>query len=370
MSNTPQTPGRIMAWQMVRPCTDDTTTGEVQEGILKPADIPVPELGEGDVLVEIAGCGVCRTDLSYFYHGVPTLNPPPLTLGHEITGTVVAGKEDMIGKEVIIPAVMPCGSCDICLSGRGNRCLAQKMPGNSLGIYGGFASHIPVPARDLCVVEDRGPHTLAELAVIADACTTPYQAATRASLKKGDNVIVIGTGGGVGVYMTQIAKALGARTVIGMDIDEGKLERALQYGADHTMNVLGKDDREVVAEYKRYIKERGLPAHGWKIFEVTGTDDGQSIALGLLSFVGKLVVIGFGMQKNQYPISRLMALDAEIIGTWGCLPRHYPRVLDMVISGSIMIDPFVELRPMSTIRDSFEDARRGQDRRIILTPDF
>ena len=101
------------------------------------------------MLVEIAGCGVCHTDLSYFYYGVPTVSKPPLTLGHEISGRVVAGEESWIGKEVIIPAVMPCNNCPICDAGRGNRCLAQKMPGNSLGIYGGFSSHIPVPATDL-----------------------------------------------------------------------------------------------------------------------------------------------------------------------------------------------------------------------------
>jgi len=122
----------------------------------------------------------------------------------------------MVGKEVIIPAVMPCRQCILCKTGRGNRCLAQKMPGNSLGIYGGFSSHIPVPTVDLCLVQDKMGYALEQFAVIADAVTTPYQASKRGDLQPGDNVIVIGATGGVGVYMAQTAKALGARTVIGI----------------------------------------------------------------------------------------------------------------------------------------------------------
>src|SRR4030042_6019548 len=75
---------------------------------------------------------------------------------------------------------MPCNNCPICAAGRGNRCLAQKMPGNSMGIYGGFSSHIVVPSQDLCEVPDRKGMPLSHLAVIADAATSPYQAAMRA----------------------------------------------------------------------------------------------------------------------------------------------------------------------------------------------
>jgi len=123
-----------------------------------------------------------------------------------------------MGKEVIIPAVMPCRKCMLCKTGRGNRCLAQKMPGNSLGIYGGFSSHIPVPSIDLCEVRDRGDIPLEFLAVVADAVTTPYQAVRRADLRPGDSVIVIGVTGGVGVYTAQMAKAFGAKTVISFEL--------------------------------------------------------------------------------------------------------------------------------------------------------
>jgi 6-hydroxycyclohex-1-ene-1-carbonyl-CoA dehydrogenase len=244
------------------------------------------------------------------------------------------------------------------------------MPGNSIGIYGGFSSHIPVPSIDLCEIKDRGDVPLAHLSVVADAATTPFQAAKRAELELGDNVIVIGVGG-VGQYMVQEAKALGAAIVIAVDVVEERLQKMRQYGADFVINATDKGPRDVAGEVKAIRKRLGLPDYGWKIFEATGTKPGQETALSLLSFTGKLIVVGFGMAKVEYSISRLMAFDAEIIGTWGCLPEYYPQVLAMVLQGRIALEPFVQTRPMSQIREAFEEAHHSPpDRRIVLTPDF
>ena len=369
MANIPK---EIQTYQMVVPWGKNKETGDVIEGKIERTTIPVPEIKEDEVLVEIAGCGVCHTDLGYFYDGVPTISKPPLTLGHEISGTVVTGDERWVGKEVIIAAVMPCRKCYLCKSGRGNRCLAQKMPGNSMGIYGGFSSHIVVPSIDLCEVKERGDLALSHLAVIADAATTPYQAAKRADLQPGDNVVVIGITGGVGQYQGQMVKALGAKTVIGIARNTEKLERSLSYGADFVINSTDKDPRDVVKEFRGICKEHDLPNYGWKIFEVTGIKVGQEIALSLLGFTGKLMVVGFGLGKVEYSIGRLMAFDAEIIGTWGCLPEYYPIVLDMAVSKRIDMEPFVETRPLSSIVETFDEVHRTGSpmRRIVLTPDF
>jgi 6-hydroxycyclohex-1-ene-1-carbonyl-CoA dehydrogenase len=352
-------PNKIETWQMVEP------------GKLERKSVDVPKIGPGEVMVEIAGCGVCHTDLGYFYDGVPTVNKPPLTLGHEISGTVIAGEKDWLDKEVIIPAVMPCNNCPICAAGRGNRCLNQKMPGNSMGIYGGFSSHIVVPAEDLCVIPHRDGVPLSHFAVIADAATSPYQAAMRAEVKPGDLTVVIGITGGLGVYAGQICKALGAKEVIGIARNPEKLKRALEYGATHVISSVDKSPRDIRDEYRGYLKEKGLPVYGWKIFEWTGTGEGQAIGLELLSFIGKLIIAGYGMQKNEYSLSRLMAFDADIMGSWGCLPKYYPEVLDLVLKGKMEIEPFLETRPMSQIQQAFEEAHKGGlIRRIVLTPDF
>jgi len=364
-------PKTLQTWQMVQPTMFNKETKETTPGKFERREIPVPELRPEEVLVEIAGCGVCHTDLGYFYDGVPTVSKPPLTLGHEISGTVVAGDEKWVGKEVIIPAVMPCRKCILCKTGRGNRCLNQKMPGNSLGYYGGFSSHIPVPSIDLCEVKGRGEIPLSHLAVVADAATTPFQAAKRGDLQPGDNVVVVGIAGGVGQYMGQIAKALGAKTVIGIDIDEEKLNRALRFGADFVINAKDKDARQVSKEFREICKGNELPNIGWKIFEVSGAKAGQEIALTLLSFTWRLIVVGFTLAKTEFMISRLMAFDAEMIGTWGCLPEHYPVVLDMVLKEKINIEEFVETRPMSSIAETFEEVHKTPPkRRIVLTPDF
>ena len=102
-----------------------------------------------------------------------------------------------------------------------------------------------------------------------------------------------------------------------------------------------------------------------------GTKAGQELALALLSFVGTLVVVGYGTDQTQYMLSRLMAFDAEIIGTWGCPPKYYADVLRMCIEGKIALEPFVEVRPLSQIEKVLHDAHHGQlSKRVILTPDF
>jgi 6-hydroxycyclohex-1-ene-1-carbonyl-CoA dehydrogenase len=240
------------------------------------------------------------------------------------------------------------------------------MPGNSLGVYGGFSSYIPVPSVDLCEVRNRGNTPLEHLAVVADAATTPYQASKRADLKPGDNVIIIGVTGGVGVYMAQTVKALGAKAVIGIARNPQKLQRALSYGADFVISSQDKAVKDIRNEFREICKKNGLEAgFGWKIFEVSGAKAGQDMALEFLSFTGKLIVIGFGMAKNEYMLSRLMA-------SWGCLPEYYPIVLDMVLSKKINIAPFVETRPMSQIQSVFDEVHKAgsPEKRIVLTPDF
>ncbi len=353
-------PDRIETWQMTEP------------GKLARTSIPVPQLAADEALVEVAACGVCHTDISYFYHGIPTQQKPPLTLGHEISGVVVDGPAHLIGREVLIPAVMPCNECEICRSGRPNRCLSQKMPGNSLGIYGGFSSHIPVPAADLCVIGDRKGMPLDRLSIVADAVTTPYYAAVRGRIGAGDRVVVVGATGALGIFVTQIAKAMGAATVVAIGRNEVKLKLLERYGADHTIAAKNLGAAEVRDAVKAYARKRGVPSNwGWKIFEVSGVKQGQEIALALLSFVGTLVVVGYGTEKVEFMLSRVMAYEADIMGTWGCPPKYYPEALKLCLDRRIALEPFAHVRPMREIRGVFEEVLHGGFfGRAILTPDF
>jgi len=222
----------------------------------------------------------------------------------------------------------------------------------------------------LCLIPDRKGIPLSHLAVVADAVTSPYQAAMRAEVKPGDLTIVIGATGGLGVYATQILSALGAKEVIGIARNPEKLKRALDFGATHVISSVDKSAKDVRDAFRSYYKEKGYPVYGWKIFEWTGTAAGQEIALELLSFVSTLVIAGYGMQKNEYQLSRLQAFDADILGSWGCLPKYYPEVLKMVLDGKVKIEPFIETRLMSQIKQAFDEAHATSlMKRIVLTPD-
>ena len=221
------------------------------------------------MLVKIAGCGVCHTDLSFWHDGVQTKHALPLTLGHEISGTVIAGEKSWLNKAVIIPAVLPCGECELCKKGRSNICRNQLMPGNDF--QGGFASHINVPSRFLCPVPDSilKSYPLEHLAVIADAISTPYQVVKKSELEAGDLAIVIGVGG-VGIYGALIAKIFGAK-VIALDINNEKLETAKLNGVDEVLNIKGLDVKTIKEKVKELAKKINAPKFGWKIFEISGT---------------------------------------------------------------------------------------------------
>ncbi|MFQ5632284.1 MAG: 6-hydroxycyclohex-1-ene-1-carbonyl-CoA dehydrogenase [bacterium] len=358
---------RIQAWKV--------------EQIAKPmvqVELPEPVLSEHDVLVRVAGCGVCHTDLGFYYDGVPTVKPFPLVLGHEISGIVEdAGSvhKSLIGTAVIVPAVMPCGECELCKKGRGTICRQQKMPGNH--INGGFANHIVVPGRHLCPVEaenetalfgDSGV-SLRELSVIADAVTTPYQAIKNAGLVEGDLAIFIGVGG-VGGFGVQIAKAMGA-TVAAIDIDAHKLQMMAEVGANVTFNPKETEAKAIRKQVRNFAAEHGLSPYEWKIFETSGTAPGQELAYSLLTFGATLSVVGFTMDKVQVRLSNLMAYDARAIGNWGCVPEYYPEVLELVRTGKIQLQPFVEPFGMREINSVFEKLHKREIiRRPVLVPDF
>ncbi len=320
------------------------------------------------VIVEVAGCGLCHTDMTFFTGQVKTKMELPLILGHEISGKVVATgslMRDWMGKEVLVPAVLPCGECDLCKMDRDNICQNQKMPGNDF--HGGFASHIKVPGRFLCAVPNRGTYKLSELSVISDAVTTPYQSVVRADLKAGEVAIVIGVGG-IGIYMVQHAKSLGAK-IIALDIDDQKLGLASEQGAHATFNVKGQDEKGVKNAIRNIVKEKGWPRHAWKVFEMSGTASGQETAFSLLSFAGTVGFIGFTMDKLNVRLSNLMAFDATLFGNWGCRPGYYPEVVQKVVQGEVSLRENIKEYPLDSINEVIKLAQSHKlGQRAILVP--
>ena len=330
---------------------------------------PIPVLKDGEALVKVAGCGVCHTDISFWHHGVQTKHALPLTLGHEISGKVINGPDEWLNKNVIIPAVLPCGECELCRKGRSNICRNQLMPGNDFD--GGFASHIIVPARYLCPVPDKvlKTYSLQQLSIIADAVSTPYQVMKKADIEPGDIAIVIGVGG-VGIYGAQIAKIFGAK-VIALDVNDEKLAIVKEHGIDATLNIKGLEIKEIKDKVKTLVKELKASPFCWKIFEMSGTRAGQEVAFNLITFASTLSIVGFTMDKIEVRLSNLMAFDAKLIGTWGCKPELYPEVVQLVTNGQLQIDEFVETFPMSQINEVFKNTLEHKYiKRSVLVPDF
>ncbi|MBI2213407.1 MAG: 6-hydroxycyclohex-1-ene-1-carbonyl-CoA dehydrogenase [Acidobacteria bacterium] len=342
-----------------------------QGGPLRFEELGALEPSAGEVVVEVAGCGLCHTDLGFAYGGVPTRKPLPLILGHEISGRVAAsgsGAESWLGRSVVVPAVIPCGTCDACNAGRPTICRKQFMPGNDGD--GGFATHVVVPSRGLCPVPDALPDgtTLEILSVVADAVTTPYEAAKRARLGPDDLAIFVGTGG-VGGFGVQIAAALGA-SVVAIDVDPARLELMSKHGASLTLNAREMNAKELKNAVRGHAKATGKGRTGWKIFETSGTTAGQQTAFGLLDFGAELAIVGFTPDKVDVRLSNLMAFDAVARGNWGCDPANYPGALELVTSGRVAIAPFVEKRPLSELPDVFEAAHHHKTRlRPVMVPE-
>ncbi|HEY0592384.1 MAG TPA: 6-hydroxycyclohex-1-ene-1-carbonyl-CoA dehydrogenase [Thermoanaerobaculia bacterium] len=333
-------------------------------------DLPPLDPSPQQVVVEVAGCGVCHTDVGFAYDGVPTRHPLPLILGHEIAGRVVAagpGAEEWAGRSVIVPAVIPCGTCEACASGRPTICRHQFMPGNDGD--GGFASHVLVPARGLCEVPGGLPAgvTLDMLSVVADAVTTPYEAIHRAEVEMDDLAIFVGAGG-IGGFGVQIAHALGA-TVVAIDVSDERLELAAAHGATLTLNPKAADARAMKAAIRNLSKETGRGVTGWKIFEMSGTAAGQTTAFNLLDFGSYLAVVGYTADKVEVRLSNLMAYDATARGNWGCAPENYPKALRLVLDGKVRLEPFVERHPLDEIPSLLGAAKRHElRRRAIVVP--
>ena len=324
-------------------------------------EVPRPVPGPDDALVKVAACGFCHTDLHYLDHAVPTVKRPPLILGHEISGVVdelgIGSSVRSIGDRVLVPSVLPCRNCEYCRSGRGNICPYLQMPGNH--IDGGFAEYVRIPARDLVPLPP--DLNLASSAVIADALTTPYHAVVRrARVQSGDWVVVVGCGG-VGINAVQFAAAVGA-SVIAVDLRAEKREAALRLGACEAL-----DPREYLDLGREVRKRSGGGAD--VALEVVGTPETVTLALSTLRRGGRLCVVGYSDSVVPIPLNRLMFFEYEIVGSLGCRPVDYPRVIEMVRKGMVSLDAVVTATlPLDRIGEATEDLRAGKGLRTLIVP--
>lgn len=328
---------------------------------LKIEDIPIPQIGDDQILVKVAACGVCHTDLHYIEHGVPTFKKPPIVLGHEASGTVekIGAKVRNVkaGQRVLIPAVLTCGHCSACRWGRENICSNMTMLGNHFD--GAYAEYVAVPAKDVLDLPESIP--LAEASIIADALSTPYHAVkNRARVKPGDVVVVFGCGG-VGINAVQLASAAGGY-VIAVDINPRKLEWAKEFGAARTI------DASKVDRVSKEIKK--LTGGGADIaMEVIGNPRTIEEAFESVRVGGRLCVVGYTHEAISVVAGKIMFKELEIVGSLGCRPVDYVPLIRMVEEGKIDLGRLVTHRfSLDDIGSAFDVMKEGVSLRSIVIP--
>lgn len=326
---------------------------------LRVESAPEPTLGAGEILVRVAACGLCHTDLHYIDHGVPTAKTPPLILGHEATGVVTLTSPDAgnikEGDRVLLPAILTCGKCAACRLGRENICQHMRMFGND--VDGAYAEYVKAPAKDVFILPAEIP--LVEGCIIADAVTTPYHAVkNRAEVRPGDNVVVFGCGG-VGLNVVQFAHLAGGQ-VIAVDISDEKLEWASRLGASMTLNP------RTVGDVARAVRK--ATGGGADIaIEAIGNPATIRDAFASLHPGARLVVVGYSDAEVALSAGRIMYREMEIRGSLGCRPVDYPRVIELVRSGRIQVEALVTARfPLADINAGLDTLRKGKGIRSVV----
>ncbi len=334
----------------------------VEQGVMPTVqEVPMPTPGPGQVLIKVAACGVCHTDLHYIEHGVATVQPPPIILGHEASGIVEAQGEGVadpdIGTRVLVPAVVTCGRCRSCREGRENICTSMVMFGNH--VDGGYAEYFLAPAKD--VFELPGSVPLEEGAVIADALSTPYHAVVnRGKVRAGDVVVVFGCGG-VGINAVQIAALSGAR-VIAVDISDRKLEWAKSFGASECVNA---SEHPNVAKKIRSLTGGGADV----VFEVIGRPETIETAFNCARAGGRLVIVGYTDKPVTLSAAKIMFREMEVVGSLGCRCVDYPKIIQLCADGLVDVRKMVTHRfALEELGDAFAAMKNGESLRSIVIP--
>jgi propanol-preferring alcohol dehydrogenase len=325
-------------------------------------EVEVRDPGPGEVLIKVAGAGLCHSDLHVMDFPAGALAYSlPFTLGHENSGWVEAVgpgvREVTAGEPVLVYSVWGCGRCPVCLAGADNYC--DNVPlfsGGGLGFDGGLASHMIVPsARFLCPLGDLDPRAVAPL---TDAGLSTYHAIKRSLpiLRPGSTAVVIGVGG-LGQMAVQILKALSPARVIAVDLSAEKLALAKALGADATVRC---DEKAV--EHVRDLCGGGAEL----VLDVVGSDATLQLAVGVARRLGHLTVIGIA--GGSFPYGYL-SVPTELAVTstfYGSIPE-LNEVVALAASGSIKTE--VELFSLDQTSLAYERLREGKIRgRAVVTP--
>jgi 2-desacetyl-2-hydroxyethyl bacteriochlorophyllide A dehydrogenase len=307
-------------------------------------DIPEPQLGPEDVLIDVHYIGLCGTDLNS-YRGLLALITYPRIPGHEVSGVIVEKGINVpdsinIGDRVMVSPYTNCGICSACRVGRPNCCQFNQ----TLGVQrdGAMSPKFAVHYSDVFTSKTLSPQELA----LVEPLSVGYHAANRGEVSEVDTVLVIGSGA-IGIGVITAAARKGA-TVIVTDIDDGKLEVAKKFGAHHTINSMKQD---VLAEIHKLTNNEGVNV----AIEAVGLPDTFRLAIEVACFAGRIVYIGYAKKEVTYDTTDFVRKELDIRGSRNAL-RVFPAVIKMLETRERpFTDLITKIYPFAETAQAFSD---------------
>jgi 2-desacetyl-2-hydroxyethyl bacteriochlorophyllide A dehydrogenase len=326
-------------------------------------DIPIPEIGERDILVKVKAAGICHSD-AHYRAGISPVRPIPLTLGHEVAGIVenigTQVTNVKAGDRVCLHYNLTCGDCYHCSTGNDQFCEKVLM----LGHYtdGGYAEYISVPARNAIHLPQEIPFE--QGATLMCASATSFHALKKSRLKAGERVAVFGAGG-LGQSAIQLARAFGALEVYAVDINEEKLKLAAEYGA---IPVNAKQV-DAVAEIKRLTNNKGVDV----AIEMIGLKQTMKQAIQVAGVMARVVIVGLSNQPIEIDTyNEILGNEVELIGSNDHHLQELPLLVEMarkkVLDTSRIVTKTIHLdaEEINQVLDDLE--KFGSDVRTVIVP--
>ncbi|BAV43592.1 zinc-binding dehydrogenase [Mycobacterium ulcerans] len=327
-------------------------------------DVPIPEPGPGEVLVKVAYCGICHSDLSLINCTFPT-QAPVVTQGHEASGTIAKLGPEVDGwsegDRVVVAAGRPCQSCPNCRRGDTVNCLRIQLMAFAYG--GAWAEYTVAQAAGLTRVPDNV--SLDQAAILADAVSTPFGAVVRTGkVAVGESVGVWGVGG-VGTHIVQLARLVGAVPVIALDINPVVLDRALELGADYAFD--SRDDQ---------LHDKLAEITGGRMldvaFDAVGLKATFEQAFGSLTAGGRLVGVGMSAESPTVgPTSMFGLTHKQVLGHLGYQNVDIETLAKLVSLGRLDLSRSIsEIVPLEDLPLGIEKLERqdGNPIRILVQP--
>jgi len=336
-------------------------------GPLTLSEVPEPECPDDGVIIDIAACGVCRSDHHAWKGADPDVQLPHI-MGHEFAGVVTelgpACQQFQIGDRVTAPFILGCGQCPDCHAGEPTICNAQSVIG--FNRWGAFAERIAIGHADFNLVHLPDNIDFATAAGMGCRVTTAFRSLTDRAGLHADEWLVVHGCGGVGLSAIMIAKALGAR-IIAVDVNPAALALAQNFGAEHIINAA---QTEHVGEAVRELSGGG--AH--VALDALGLSSTFHNALHSLRKLGRHVQIGMPLgshaQVNLPLLDMIYARQLSIHGSRGMGAAGFPALLDLISQGHLDLAPLVTRHiKLSEVGESLQrmDSYQGSGVTVITT---